>query len=214
MKENYGDAMRLISCGLAIITLGLTGCGSLPSDYLTGDMLTVAPQNESELLHPEWGDATIVVRSGVQGPYGEKNAYEPHSLESFLAKHNLDYEVLAGGYKMIRLVDTIKFQTGSAHVSKQSEYWLNTIGAYIASQPGIEIVIDGHADNTGAEAFNDTLSVKRADAVKNQLVRNHVNKQAIFTRGYGETDPACTNTTVAGKACNRRAELRFIISTE
>ncbi|GAK84015.1 protein F-related protein [Vibrio ponticus] len=88
------------------------------------------------------------------------------------------------------------------------------IGRYIASQPGIDIVIDGHADNTGAASFNDKLSVKRADAVKQQLVRNHVNQQSIFTRGYGETEPACTNSTVSGKACNRRAELRFILSTD
>lgn len=194
--------------------LMLSGCGSLPTDVLTSNMLSVAPQSDKDVLHPEWGDATIVARSGVEGPYGEKNAYQPHSLESFLAKNNLEYEVLPGGYKMIRLMDTIKFQTGSAQVSNQSAYWLNTIGRYIASQPGIDVVIDGHADSSGGAAFNDTLSMQRADAVKQRLVSNQVNKQLIFTRGYGETAPACSNSTTSGKACNRRAELRFILSTE
>lgn len=209
-----GEAMRFLAIGLTTAVLALSGCGTVPTDMLTRDMLLIAPQDESELLHPEWGDATIVARSGVQGPYGEKNAYQPHSLESFLAKHNLDYEVLPGGYKMIRLTDTIKFQTGSSQISNQSSYWLQTIGRYIASQPGIDIVIDGHADSTGAMQFNDSLSVKRAEAVKQQLVRNHVNKQMIFTRGYGESAPACSNATASGKACNRRAELRFILSTD
>lgn len=209
-----GDVMRFLTLGVSMSVLFLSGCGSLPTDVLTGDMLTVAPQSSTEVLHPEWGDATVVSRSGVEGPYGEKNAYQPHSLESFLAKHNLDYEVLPGGYKMIRLMDTIKFQTGSAHVSNQSAYWLNTIGRYIASQPGIDVVIDGHADNSGAASFNDSLSVQRADAVKQTLVSNRVNRQLIFTRGYGETTPACSNSTTYGKACNRRAELRFILSAD
>ncbi|GAK84014.1 protein F-related protein [Vibrio ponticus] len=110
--------MKFFTIGLSVVAL--SGCGTLPTDVWTSDMLNVAPQNDSELLHPEWGDATIVPRSGVQGPYGEKNAYQPHSIEGFLAKHNLQYEVLPGGYKMIRLMDTIKFNTGSAQVSNQS----------------------------------------------------------------------------------------------
>lgn len=209
-----GEAMRFLAIGLSTAVLALSGCGTLPTDVLTGNMLTVAPQSDSELMHPEWGDPTVFPRSDVQGPYGKKKVYQQHSLESFLAKHNLDYEVLPGGYKMIRLNDTIKFHTGSSKVSSQSAYWLSTIGRYIASQPGIDIVIDGHADNTGAMQFNDSLSVKRAEAVKQQLVRNNVDKQMIFTRGYGETAPACSNSTSIGKACNRRAELRFILSTD
>ncbi|GAB2650946.1 OmpA family protein [Vibrio panuliri] len=206
--------MKLWTVSMSVITLVLSGCGTLPTDVWTGDMLEVAPQNESGLMHPEWGTPTIVPRSNVQGPYGEKNLYHPHSLEAFLAKHNLQYEVLPGGYKMIRLTDTIKFHTGSAQVSNQSAYWLNAIGRYISSQPGIDVVIDGHADSSGSSKFNDSLSVRRANAVKQQLVRANVNQRAIFTRGYGESAPACTNATASGKSCNRRAELRFILATD
>ena len=194
--------------------LTLTGCGSVPSDILTSNMLLVAPQSDQDVMHPDWGDATSVPKSDVQGPYGEKNAYQPHSFESFLAKNNLNYEVLPGNYKMIKLVDTIKFQTGSAYVSRQSSYWLDIIARYVASQPSIDVVIDGHTDNTGSAKFNDKLSVKRADAVKRSLVNHNVNKQSIFTRGYGEEDPACSNATASGKACNRRAEVVFILSTD
>lgn len=203
--------MRALTLSILLL---LTGCGSLPSDIINNDMLSVAPQSDQELMHPEWGNATVKPRSGVEGPYGQKNAYQPHSLESFLAKNNLNFEVLPGDYKMIKLVDTIKFNTGSSQVSNQSAYWLDVIARYVASQPGIDIVIDGHADNTGAAQFNDKLSVKRANAVKQALVSHHVNKHSIFTRGYGEAEPACNNATRSGKACNRRAEVRFILSTD
>ena len=194
--------------------LALPGCGSLPEDILNDNMLTIAPQGEQDVMHPDWGKATVKPKSGVQGPYGEKNAYQPHSLESFLAKHNLNYEVLPGDYKMVKLVDTIKFNTGSSQVSRQSAYWLDVIARYVASQPGIDVVIDGHADNTGAAKFNDKLSVKRADAVKQSLVKNSVDQRSIFTRGYGEAEPACNNATAKGKACNRRAEVLFILSAD
>jgi outer membrane protein OmpA-like peptidoglycan-associated protein len=54
--------------------------------------------------------------------------------------------------------------------------------------------------------------MKRASAVKRQLLRNNVAMDSIFTRGYGEYVPACSNKTKAGKACNRRVEVLFIVS--
>ena len=54
--------------------------------------------------------------------------------------------------------------------------------------------------------------MKRAKAVKKQLVSNNVAMNSIYTRGYGEYVPACSNMTSAGKACNRRVEVLFIVS--
>ncbi|KII75932.1 OmpA family protein [Vibrio renipiscarius] len=205
------------------VLLFLTGCGSLPSDFLNNDMLSTAPQNEQQLMHPEWGKATTASRADVQGAYGVHSVTQSRrystrsqttSLEHFLAQNNLNFEVLPGEYKMIKLVDTIKFNTGSSKVSQESAAWLDMIARYVASQPEIDVVIDGHADNTGAAQFNDQLSVKRADAVKQSLVKHQVDTRSVFTRGYGETEPVCNNATQSGKACNRRAEVVFILSTD
>ena len=203
--------MRIIALSLL---LTLTGCGTVPTDILTSDMLDVAPMSDYDVKHPDWGKATIVQSSGVEGPYGEKMPDDRNSLESFLAKHNLNYQVLPGNHMMVKLTDTIKFRTGSSQVSNESAYWLDMIGRYIATQPEIDVVIDGHADNTGSSGFNDNLSEKRADAVKRQLMNNRVSQQSIFTRGYGEYAPACSNETRDGKACNRRVEVLFIVSTD
>ena len=60
------------------------------------------------------------------------------------------------------------------------------MGSYLATQPGIDIVIDGHTDNTGPPSRNDerSISMKRAKAVKQQLIRNNVAMEAIFTRAW------------------------------
>ncbi|MGT0150424.1 OmpA family protein [Vibrio metschnikovii] len=88
------------------------------------------------------------------------------------------------------------------------------LGRYLANTPQIDIVIEGHTDNTGTERFNDGLSMRRADMVKNILLEQQVSLAAIYTRGYGEHYLACTNQTPQGRACNRRVELLMIMDSQ
>lgn len=199
------------------LALLLSGCGSMSdmtneSDFLGSNMLDTAPKSGLDVRYPEWGDAPVIVSSGIKGPMGQSRTDSYSDLQSFLLKNGVEYELLPGNHVMVKLIDSIKFQTGSSSVSPRSQYWLDIVGSYLATQPGIDIVIDGHADSTGEPNFNDSLSLKRAKAVKQQLVNNRVPMDSIFTRGYGEFAPACSNTTHEGKACNRRVEVLFIVS--
>ncbi|MFW7523490.1 OmpA family protein [Vibrio ostreicida] len=196
------------------ILLLLTGCGNLVKEvrYLSDDMLETAPKTDYEVRYPQWRDAPKFATSDVEGPLGQARTTSYGDLQSFLTKNGVDYEVLPGNHIMVKLTDTIKFTTGSSRVQPNSAYWLDMMGRYLSTQPAIDVVIDGHADNTGATKFNDGLSMRRAAAVKQQLVRNNVAMNAIYTRGYGESVPACNNNTRAGKACNRRVEVLFIVS--
>jgi len=194
--------------------LTLAGCSNMADEIamLGNDMLDTAPRSDFDVRYPEWGTPTNISPSGVRGPMGQQRTQSYHNLQSFLTSNGVDYELLPGNHVMVKLTDTIKFNTGSSNVSPDSQYWLDMMGSYLATQPGIDIVIDGHADSTGAPTFNDGLSMKRASAVKRQLLRNNVAMDSIFTRGYGEYVPACSNKTKAGKACNRRVEVLFIVS--
>ncbi|NAW56484.1 MULTISPECIES: OmpA family protein [unclassified Vibrio] len=204
------------------LILLLAGCGTLPAEVKKwGSMLETAPQNDSELMHPEWRKPALTSGTGSYSAYNTQpsqpqprnygsNSY--HELQNFLASNGVDYEVLPGEYIMVKLNNTVKFNTGSARVLQESGSWLDLVGRYLATQPDIDVVIDGHADSTGTANFNDGLSKRRAAAVKDRLVRNQVSQTSIFTRGYGEYVPACTNKTSAGRSCNRRVEVRFIVS--
>lgn len=191
----------------------LTGCGTLVTDRMFSDkLLDVAPKGDFDVLYPEWSYAPKIVSTDVQGPIGQQRTSSYDSLQRFLLKNGVDYEVLPGNHIMVKLKDTVKFETGSSTVSSGSGDWLTMMGRYLASEPGIDIVIDGHTDSSGAPTFNDGLSERRAKAVKSTLVKSNVAMDSIFTRGYGEYVPACTNKTNAGKACNRRVEVLFIVS--
>jgi len=68
-------------------------------------------------------------------------------------------------------------------------------------------VIEGHTDSTGSDSYNQELSQRRAEAVRNFLVSNGITGDRIVARGYGESYPVTVNTTEAGRQQNRRVEV-------
>lgn len=75
----------------------------------------------------------------------------------------------------------------------------------------LEVVIAvGHTDSVGADAYNQKLSVRRAEAVKAYLVSKGVEKNRIYTEGKGEKNPVADNKTSAGRAKNRHVEVEVV----
>jgi len=75
----------------------------------------------------------------------------------------------------------------------------------------LEVVIAiGHTDSIGADAYNQKLSVRRAESVKAYLVSKGVAPNRIYTEGKGEKQPVASNTTKEGRAKNRRVEIEVI----
>lgn len=83
----------------------------------------------------------------------------------------------------------------------------------IAKVKGINlevIVAVGHTDSVGKDAYNQKLSVKRAEAVKAYLVSNGIEANRVYTEGKGEAQPVADNKTAAGRAKNRRVEIEVV----
>jgi len=76
------------------------------------------------------------------------------------------------------------------------------------------IVATGHTDSIGTDAYNQRLSVRRAEAVKAYLVSRGIDKSRIYTEGKGESQPIASNKTAAGRAKNRRVEIEVVGTTE
>lgn len=75
----------------------------------------------------------------------------------------------------------------------------------------LEVIIAvGHTDSVGADAYNQKLSVKRADAVKAYLVSKGIEKNRVYTEGKGEKQAVADNKTAAGRAKNRRVEIEVV----
>jgi outer membrane protein OmpA-like peptidoglycan-associated protein len=87
---------------------------------------------------------------------------------------------------------------------------LDAMAAILKNFPNSEFLIEGHTDSDGSDAFNQKLSEERADAVKNALIERGFSSSKLKSVGYGESMPVSTNKTKAGKALNRRTEVKLV----
>jgi outer membrane protein OmpA-like peptidoglycan-associated protein len=112
---------------------------------------------------------------------------------------------------LVNMKGDILFDTGKAVLRPAAIDQINQVGDIIAKYPEDKIMIIGHTDNVGDDAYNQRLSENRASAVKVQLMGRGVPAASITTMGMGESQPIATNTTADGRQMNRRVEMRITI---
>jgi outer membrane protein OmpA-like peptidoglycan-associated protein len=102
----------------------------------------------------------------------------------------------------------VLFDTGSDRIRPESTPTLREIGAMLKDHPDLKLVIEGHTDDVGAAASNQSLSEKRAEAVRRYLVETYgVDKDRLQAKGFGASKPSAGNDTPEGRQQNRRVEL-------
>lgn len=105
---------------------------------------------------------------------------------------------------------TILFDTSKSTFQQQTYPVLQAMVAILKEYPSSKFSIEGHTDSDGKDTLNQKLSEDRAAAVKNYLIENGVDASRLTSVGYGETKPIASNKTKAGKAQNRRVEVKLI----
>lgn len=103
--------------------------------------------------------------------------------------------------------EKLEFQTGSAVIKKESLESLALLAGYLSKNPNIKVTLSGHTDNVGKPDKNLKLSNDRALSVKNFFISKGIDEGRISAAGYGDTQPIGDNTTVSGRAVNRRVEI-------
>jgi OmpA-OmpF porin, OOP family len=124
--------------------------------------------------------------------------------------------IMAGGRKLYDelaasgrvATQGIYFDTGSDQIRPESSPTLKEIAAMLTEHPDLKLSIEGHTDNVGSAASNQTLSEKRAAAVREALVTVYkVDGSRLTSVGLGSTKPAGPNDSAEGRQANRRVEL-------
>ena len=105
---------------------------------------------------------------------------------------------------------TILFNSGKSTFQQQTYPVLQSITAILKEYPSSNFSIEGHTDSDGKDAANQTLSEDRAGAVKNYFLENGIASSRLSSKGFGESTPIDSNKTKAGKANNRRVEVKLV----
>ncbi|HIE5390323.1 TPA: OmpA family protein [Enterobacter cancerogenus] len=115
------------------------------------------------------------------------------------------------GPKTIRLDSMSLFDSGKSALKTGSTKMLVNSLVGVKAKPGWLIVVSGHTDNTGNPKLNQTLSLKRAEAVRDWMRdTGDVPESCFAVQGYGQDRPVATNDTPEGRALNRRVEISLV----
>jgi outer membrane protein OmpA-like peptidoglycan-associated protein len=113
---------------------------------------------------------------------------------------------------LIVTLSVVTFATGEAALQPGARERLARLSGILSAHPTLVVEVEGHTDSVGSDAFNQGLSERRADSVRNYLVQQGVPAASITSAGFGKTSPVATNDTAEGRQMNRRVEL--IVSGE
>ncbi|MBC8109450.1 MAG: OmpA family protein [Verrucomicrobia bacterium] len=148
------------------------------------------------------GAAVGGVAGGVIGRYMDKQKAE---IEEELGK-TAKVERVGEGID-VTFDSGILYEVNGDQLSASSQNELTKFAETLKKYDQTNILIDGHTDNTGTDAYNQQLSMRRAESVSKFLQARGVVATRLGTRGFGESKPATENTTETGRKQNRRVEV-------
>nr|WP_311464710.1 OmpA family protein [uncultured Ottowia sp.] len=153
--------------------------------------------------------AAIGAAVGALGTYAWTQYMENkrRDMERVTAGTGVRVEQTADNQLKLSVPSDISFATNSAQIVSGLRPVLDTFANGLSQQPGLEIVIVGHADSSGNDAINDPLARNRAASVRDYLVSRGVSSARIQTEGRGSREPIASNATAEGRARNRRVEI-------
>jgi outer membrane protein OmpA-like peptidoglycan-associated protein len=143
----------------------------------------------------------------------EQAEREKNDLRQQLARQlNVILETRDTARGLIVNMSDVLFDTGMYNLKPGTREKLAKISGIVLAHPGLKLEIEGHTDSVGSEESNMTLSMKRANAVRDFLILQGIDQNSITARGFGEFRPVASNDNAPGRQHNRRVEL--IVSGE
>ena len=108
---------------------------------------------------------------------------------------------------LVLTLGDVLFATGSAELQSGASDRLNKLVTFLNEYPERRVLIEGHTDSMGTSEYNQGLSQRRSESVKNYLTQQGIATQRLSTSGMGEDQPVATNDSAAGRLQNRRVEI-------
>jgi len=148
---------------------------------------------------------------GLIGNYMEQQRRDFEKvLAPGIAAGDVRVRKLSDNELVVGMTSETAFEVDSAQIKPGFYSTLDKIASVVNKYGQTQLVISGHTDNTGSAAYNQELSERRADSVRNYLLDANVYPPRMSTIGYGESRPIATNSTPEGRRLNRRVDINII----
>lgn len=108
---------------------------------------------------------------------------------------------------VLTLSESVLFLSAESTLLPQTDQKLGRIVKALLAMPACNLIVEGHTDSQGSDAYNQELSLRRADAVREYLIQKGYPADRIKARGKGEGSPIAQNRSAEGRANNRRVEI-------
>lgn len=180
--------------------------GGAVGGYLLGDLVGGSHDRNAKVI----GAGIGALAGGAAGHYMDRQEAE---LRRQTAGTGVDV-IRAGDELVLRMPSGITFAVDSYALQPGAQATLNEVARTLARYDQTYIDVLGHTDSTGSDAHNQTLSQRRAQSVADYLSSRGVTRARMGIRGYGESQPIATNDSDAGRAQNRRVEIKVVPITQ
>ena len=195
---------------LILATSFLTGCAGLQkTDWpMCAAVGGVGGAALGAIESSTWAGGGALVGAGMAAAYcwvhGAGAEEEVAMVEEVVAEEPVMPEPVA---EAVRVELDVKFDFDKSVVKEGSFDDIKNVADFMAQYPQTTTVVEGHTDSIGTDAYNQGLSERRANAVRDVLVNQYgVAAERVNAVGYGETRPVADNSTPEGRAINRRVE--------
>ena len=108
---------------------------------------------------------------------------------------------------LVLTLGDVLFATGSADLQHGANANLDKLVTFLNAHPERKVMVEGHTDNVGGKELNQTLSLRRSEAVHNYLVEKGIAEERLTSKGIGMERPVADNSTPTGRQQNRRVEI-------
>jgi outer membrane protein OmpA-like peptidoglycan-associated protein len=170
--------------------------------YLLGDLIGGRRDRTERII----GTGVGALAGGAVGAYMDRQERE---LRERTAGTGVEID-RQGDELILTMPSGITFAFDRFDIQPQFRPTLDRIAEVLHDYPQTMIDVYGHTDSVGSDAYNQTLSENRAASVARYLEGQGVASVRIATRGFGESQPIADNATEAGRAANRRVEMRIV----
>lgn len=146
-----------------------------------------------------------ILGAGLGGTIGHRMDKQAKELAAIAETKRTDEGLVT------KLKSDILFDTGKADLKAASEQNLSKMASIMKKYPENVLTVKGYTDSTGSMGINQSLSLRRAEAVRAKLVAGGIPMQTTSTVGMGPENPVAANTTPAGRMQNRRVEVEVTV---